>query len=122
VLELIWQSHCPSGAYRLLEQLTADGHRPSPPTVYRALDFLLEHGLIHRVSSLNAFIGCSQPGDEHLAQLFICARCGSAVELADASVDRRIQHNAQAIDFQVVEQSIEVTGLCPACNREPHVD
>ena len=62
VLEIIWQSHRPLGAYAILEVLSAEGHSPAPPTVYRALEFLLTHGLVHRLSSLNAFVGCTRPG------------------------------------------------------------
>jgi Fur family zinc uptake transcriptional regulator len=63
VLELVWQSHKPLGAYDILAVLSEqDGRRAAPPTVYRALDFLLENGLVHRISSLNAFVGCDAPG------------------------------------------------------------
>jgi Fur family zinc uptake transcriptional regulator len=61
VLELVWASHQPLGAYAILDKLTNEGHKPAPPTVYRALEFLLEHGLIHRIASLNAFLGCIHP-------------------------------------------------------------
>ncbi len=118
VLELIWRSHRPSGAYELLEQLAREGHRPSPPTVYRALDFLLDNGLIHRVSSRNAFVGCTHPGDEHAAQLFICERCGVAVEQADTAVNQRIRHNAQALRFRIHRQTVEISGICPQCRPE----
>ena len=63
VLELVWASHKPLGAYDILGVLSEeDGRRAAPPTVYRALDFLLENGLVHRIASLNAFIGCVHPG------------------------------------------------------------
>ncbi len=122
VLELIWKSHCPSGAYSLLERLTRDGHKPSPPTVYRALDFLLEHGLIHRVSSLNAFLGCNHPGDEHAAQIFICEHCGVAVEQADTSVNRRLSQAAAEMHFRIRRQTVEITGLCAHCMAAPGHD
>lgn len=115
VLELIWQSHRPSGAYDLLEQLAAEGHKPSPPTVYRALDFLLTHGLIHKVRSCNAFVGCSHPGDPHVAQIFVCDRCGTAVEQSDKALSRRIRRNALDLQFEIREQTIEIAGLCPDC-------
>ena len=115
VLELIWRSHRPSGAYELLEQLAAEGHRPSPPTVYRALEFLLKHKLIHRVSSRNAFVGCSCPGDEHMAQIFLCDRCGIAVEQADPALNRQILNKARDMQFVLHEQTVELTGLCPQC-------
>jgi Fur family zinc uptake transcriptional regulator len=115
VLELIWQSHRPSGAYELLEQLAAEGRKPSPPTVYRALDFLLAHGLVHRVSSRNAYVGCPHPGEEHMAQIFICERCNVAVEQADKSVNHRIRRTAQGLHFQIRGQTVEIVGLCPYC-------
>lgn len=115
VLELIWRSHRPSGAYELLEQLAADGHKPSPPTVYRALEFLVDNGLVHRISSLNAFVGCNHPGERHMAQIFICDQCGTALEQADHAVDRRIRHNARGLDFRVRAQTVEIAGLCPRC-------
>lgn len=122
VLELIWQSHCPSGAYGLLEKLAEDGHKPSPPTVYRALEFLLQHGLIHKVSSLNAYVGCNHPGALHAAQIFICERCGVAVEQRDSLLDQRIHHAARELDFHIHHQTVEVSGLCPLCQATPDED
>ena len=115
VLEMIWQSHRPSGAYELLEQLTSEGHKPSPPTVYRALDFLLENALIHRVTSRNAYVGCTCPGDDHLAQIFVCDRCGVAVEQTDPALNRQIRHKARDLRFRVHTQTFELTGVCPLC-------
>ena len=117
VLELIWQSH-PTGAYDLLELLTAEGHKPSPPTVYRALEFLLDNGLAHRVASRNAFVGCTSPGNTHAAQLYICENCGVTVEQADTTIEQRIRRNAKAIQFRVHRQTVEVTGICPACQQD----
>lgn len=117
VLELIWRSHRPSGAYELLEQLAAEGRRPSPPTVYRALEFLLQHTLIHRVNSRNAFVGCSSPGDEHMAQIFLCDRCGVAIEQADPSLNRQILDKARDMRFLLHSQTVELTGLCPQCQE-----
>ena len=77
VLELIWGSHAPVGAYAIMDLLRAEGRNAMPPTVYRALDFLLEQGLIHRIASLNAYIGCSHPADTHAMQYLICKRCGT---------------------------------------------
>jgi Fur family zinc uptake transcriptional regulator len=118
VLELVWNSHRPLGAYELLEQLTAQGERrAAPPTVYRSLDFLLEHGLVHRIASLNAFVGCMHPGREHAAQFFICDACGEAAELEDPVVDRAITKDADHLGFRIASQTIEITGTCAQCVR-----
>ena len=64
VLELVWNGHRPRGAYDILEDLASDGKKPAPLTVYRALDFLVEQGLVHRLESLNAFVGCADSGGQ----------------------------------------------------------
>jgi len=116
VLELIWQSHKPLGAYRLMEMLAkASTRRVAPPTVYRALDFLLEEGLIHRINSLNAFIGCPSPGQKHQSHFLICQGCNVAVELDDAQLNQRIQGAAANAGFSLLSHSVEINGLCPAC-------
>ncbi|MES9947277.1 MAG: Fur family transcriptional regulator [Candidatus Thiodiazotropha sp.] len=117
VLELIWANHRPVGAYDLLQQLTLDGHKAAPPTVYRSLDFLLEHQLIHRINSLNAFVGCDHPGLDHAAQFFICQSCGQAAELDDSEVESAIARHAKQIGFSVEGRSIEITGICTQCKR-----
>lgn len=115
VLELIWQSHKPAGAYDLLAQLGSDGQKAAPPTVYRALDFLVEQGLVHRVESLNAFIGCTEPGHAVQQEIFICRQCGTAIEINDPELGARIQQDARALGFQVERQTIEVVGVCRDC-------
>jgi Fur family zinc uptake transcriptional regulator len=96
VLELVWQSHKPLGAYDILAVLSEqDGRRAAPPTVYRALDFLLENGLVHRISSLNAFIGCNHPEHAHQGQFLICRECHAAIELEQKSISDAIIASAQ---------------------------
>lgn len=117
VLELVWSSHQPIGAYAILGQLK-DGKAAAPPTVYRALEFLLEHGLIHRIESLNAFVGCAHPGDEHMVQFLICTSCGNAVELADTRVTKAIGAVAGDHGFTLQNRIVELTGLCATCRGE----
>lgn len=115
VFELVWASHKPVGAYQVLEGLTEEGRKPSPPTVYRSLDFLLEHRLIHRISSLNAFLGCAHPGHPHPAQFFICRKCGEATEVEGQALDRALDSEADRIGFDVQETTVEVLGCCSHC-------
>lgn len=115
VLELVWHSHAPVGAYALLETLGREGFCAAPPTVYRALDFLLAHGLIHRIERLNAFAGCTRPGTPHAGQFLLCERCGTAAELDDPAIDAAIAAAAGRLGFTVARQTVEVDGLCPAC-------
>jgi Fur family zinc uptake transcriptional regulator len=117
VLELVWTSHEPIGAYRLLELLDreAGGRRAAPPTVYRALDFLMEQGLVHRIESLNAFVGCDQPHLDHAGQFLICARCGASVELNDPGIARALSVCADRLGFRVERPTVEIKGICPNC-------
>lgn len=123
VLELIWQNHKPLGAYTLMEMLAkANTRRVAPPTVYRALDFLLEQGLIHRINVLNAFIGCPSPNTKHQSHFLICRTCGIAIELAQPELSRHIIDVAQDSGFAVESQSLEVSGRCANCAAEPLAD
>jgi len=116
VLELVWASHQPLGAYAILDKLTAEGHKPAPPTVYRALEFLLEQGLIHRIASLNAFLGCIHPSKQHLACFFICQHCGNAEELAESqTLQQEIQRRAVDLGFSIQQSILEVAGWCKQC-------
>lgn len=116
VLELIWQNHKPLGAYTLMDMLaSASTRRVAPPTVYRALDFLLEQGLVHRINGLNAFIGCPSPGTKHQSHFLICRICDTAVELDNQKLNQDIQSSAKAAGFIMETHSLEVMGVCPAC-------
>lgn len=123
VLELIWQNHKPLGAYALMDMLAAAStRRVAPPTVYRALDFLIEQGLIHRINALNAFIGCPSPRAAHQNYFLICRECGVAVEMDSQALADAITQAAGAEGFKVESQSVEIMGLCPSCHAKPSDD
>ena len=128
VLELVWQSHRPIGAYAVLDALQASrrdsvqGDKQAmvaPPTVYRALEFLLDQRLIHRIESLNAYIGCVHPGARHAAQFLICDACGSAAELESRALLSAIDEAATQAGFEVARAAVEVAGRCPDCTSAP---
>jgi Fur family transcriptional regulator, zinc uptake regulator len=118
VLELVWRGHEPVGAYALLDALKQGHPNAAPPTVYRALEFLAAHGLIHRIESLNAYIGCDHPEQPHAGQFLICAKCSSAAEIDDPSVTRALSKSADGLGFAVTRQTVELSGLCPSCRDE----
>jgi len=117
VLELVWSSHKPVGAYALLDQLRDEDLGSAPPTVYRALDFLIEHGMIHRIERMNAFVGCSHPGESHRGFFLICGECGNAEELESASLADTIAASAGRRGFAARDMTLEVTGLCGQCRK-----
>jgi Fur family zinc uptake transcriptional regulator len=116
VLELVWQSHKPLGAYDILAVLSEeDGRRAAPPTVYRALDFLLENGLVHRIASLNAFTGCNHPTHVHQGQFLICRECHAAIELQSPTISEAVTTAAAEVGFAVEGQTVEIIGVCSGC-------
>ncbi|MDP1541189.1 MAG: Fur family transcriptional regulator [Moraxellaceae bacterium] len=119
VLELIWASHKPLGAYDLLDQLSQEGHKPAPPTVYRALDFLLAQHLIHRIASLNAFTGCTAPEHSHSGYFLICQLCGNAEEIIDSpTLEKAIKNAVDAANFVVASGTLELSGTCQHCHDQ----
>ena len=115
VLELIWDNHKAVKAYDLLDRLSESEKSVRPPTVYRALDFLMAHGLVHRVDSLNAFVGCSGSDEQHNAQFLICQECGEVSELDGAVIGQAVAQQAALAGFKVRRQMVELHGECPAC-------
>ncbi|MEO5336512.1 MAG: transcriptional repressor [Magnetospirillum sp. WYHS-4] len=118
VLEIVWAGHRPLGAYDILDSLGRERGGAAPPTVYRALEFLLEQGLIHRLESLNAYIGCTVPGRPHGSQFLICRACGRVAELDDARIEEAIRLSAETVGFTVERKAVEATGLCPRCRHD----
>lgn len=115
-LRLIADAGRPVKAYELLDQMKATHEAAAPPTVYRALDFLLEHGFIHKLSSINAYVGCHHPGAaQHAVPFLICDRCQSATELEDERIVEALDARARATGFVPRAQTLEVRGLCAAC-------
>ena len=115
VLEMIWSGHQPVGAYQLLDKLREERGGAAPPTVYRTLDFLRECGLVHRIKSLNAYVGCGDPRFQHAGQFLICRECRAVAELDAPEITEAIADKARVAGFEVAGQTIEIAGLCPDC-------
>jgi Fur family zinc uptake transcriptional regulator len=116
VLGLILDSEAPTGAYDLLDRLRGSRKGAAPPTVYRALDFLQEHGLVHRIERLSAFVGCVAHADHgHAAQFLICRQCGHVTEIDDHDLVHALSETARKRGFAVTGATIEAEGLCADC-------
>ena len=115
VLEIVWNRHAPTGAYDILEELRDGTRTAAPPTVYRALEFLVEHGFVHKIESLNAFIGCGRTGDRHTGQFLICDRCRQVGELDDPDIAALIEAKAARLGFEVGQPTVEIRGVCRDC-------
>lgn len=116
ILRLVLAAPEPVGAYTLLDRLRDEGTRAQPPTVYRALDFLLAQGLVHRLERLNAFVGCHDDAEhDHAAQFLLCAECGRAEEVEDPAIAAAITTAAASRGFKPQRAIIELEGTCAEC-------
>lgn len=116
VLEILASSHAPLGAYEIIERLGTHGPRPAPITVYRALDFLLENGLVHRIESRNAFLACGHRHETGAMVVFlICERCGAVGEAPAAKVASGLAEAAKRAGFTPKTPVVEVSGICSHC-------
>ncbi len=119
VLQLILQHPTAITAYELLGQLQASTQpNAKPPTVYRALDFLLAQGLIHKVQSTNRYLACCLPDHpHHNSQLFICDQCGQITEIHDHEIAHALTQKAHLQGFTITNPMIEIHGICQTCHH-----
>jgi len=120
VLELVWNSHEPVKAYDILNKLRTEHAGSAPPTVYRALDFLQTEGMVHKIESLNAYVGCGQPDNKHISQFLICHHCGAVAEMDDVEIRQLLSEKARGLGFRIDHETIEIKGLCAACSAGGH--
>lgn len=118
VLALILNASGPVGAYDLLANLKGNSVRPAaPPTVYRTLDFLLEKGFIHRLTSINAYIPCCHPRAGHQAAFLICTECNTVKEASALGLIQQLDQLATSDQFEAHHSIIEISGLCQQCSK-----
>lgn len=116
ILELLLTAAKPLSAYKLLERYEKSyGRKLGPPTMYRALDFLMEFGLVSRIESRNAFVPCAQPGSPRHGVFFVCNQCSTSVEVENRSVEELIESNASHLGFRISRRVMELEGTCVDC-------
>lgn len=116
-LEILLEAHRAMGAYEVLEKLASNGFAKQPPVAYRALEFLVEHGLAHRIRRLNAFAACMHPGEAHAPVFLICSGCGQIAESAGDAVAAALQDAAKSAGFSVERANFEAVGFCSTCQE-----
>lgn len=121
VLEILLQDHRALGAYVILDRLRDDGFGSQPPVAYRALDFLVTHGLAHKIERLNAFIACAHPDQIHAPAFMICRMCDSVAEAKSETTRSALAAAAKATGFQIERTVVEAEGVCPGCAQKADV-
>lgn len=117
VLELLLDRHGPAKAYDLLHLLDTETSQAKPPTIYRALDFLVRMGLAHRIESLNAFVACEIGACARSTIFLICEKCGGAEEFDAGHALVDLSEAAQRDGFSIKRTMIEASGICAACQQ-----
>ena len=116
VLESLLASHKPLGAYDIIDRTARDGTRHAPITVYRALDFLMHQGLVHRIESRNAFVACGHNHDtSEMVVFLICEHCGTVGEAPSKAVAESLKAASRAAGFTAKAPVIEISGVCSHC-------
>jgi Fur family zinc uptake transcriptional regulator len=116
VLEALYATHRPLGAYDIADALSASRGRLAPITIYRALDFLIAQGLVHRLASRNAFVACPhEHGSRDLVAFLICETCGGVDELSSTGLSSAVSHLLQDEGFEPHLQVLEIAGRCAHC-------
>ena len=117
VFEIVWRQHEPIGAYEILAELSKDREKAAPPTVYRALEFLQEAGLVHRLDTLNAFLGCDRPEDDHSGQFLVCSDCRRVAEIDNTILSRALREQARSLGFRLEGSAVEIKAVCNQCSQ-----
>jgi Fur family zinc uptake transcriptional regulator len=108
----------PLSAYELRDMLRPGDASVTPASVYRCLDFLVEHGLVHRLETTRSFIACDHPDHPHAVQFLICRQCGTVVEAEDKRVAAATEKLGQRFGFALDQRTVELTGICATCKTE----
>ncbi|MDR1425023.1 MAG: transcriptional repressor [Azoarcus sp.] len=115
VLGLLLSAGSPVKAYDLIEWMRDQGVRLAPTTIYRTLDFLLRHGLAHRINALNAYVPCTGNHDEHSLLMFVCSECQQAEELEDPILYQAMRARLDELGMSLQDNGIEIQGACRKC-------
>ncbi|GGL59741.1 hypothetical protein [Wenxinia marina] len=113
--EILLREHRALGAYELLDRLRDAGYGAQPPVAYRALDFLVAHGFVHKIERLNAFVACAHPGASHSPAFLICRLCEGVAEARATPSRGSLGDAARAAGFTIERTVVEAVGVCPAC-------
>jgi Fur family zinc uptake transcriptional regulator len=119
VFDVLTKAEVPLSAYTILDRLRDNGFR-APLQVYRALEKLLEYGVVHRLDSINSFVACAHPDEDchnhGLVAFAICEGCGQVIEFHDHEVDHRLMDWLKLQKFKPEKATIEIRGHCATCS------
>ncbi|MEF8712649.1 MAG: transcriptional repressor [Accumulibacter sp.] len=116
VLELLYNSPTGVKAYDLLARIQEARPNASPPTVYRALDFLIEQGLAHKIGRMNLFVACRHASHRIPSLFLVCPKCSGVTELQEQSVMSALSSSLAAAGHRLESPEVEISAICPRCS------
>ncbi len=117
VLEIIASNHKPSRAYDILSKLKDGGFSDKPPTVYRALDFLIENKMVHKLSTINAYVACFNDEAEEVSCFLICEKCQDIEEFQDEAVIKAMTNIGKNKRINIKNVNLEISFRCDQCEE-----
>jgi Fur family transcriptional regulator, zinc uptake regulator len=117
ILACVAEGHAAMGAYDIIEKMAKRGVRHAPVTIYRALEFLTDHGLVHKIECRNAYVACSHAHQGKPAALLICEKCGVVAEVDAPEMAHTISKKARGLGFRPRQTVMELMGTCQNCER-----
>lgn len=121
ILLIVAKTKQPLTAYQILDELKQDNPKAQVMSVYRVLEYLLAHHLIHRIENLNAFMPCCHLLEKHFSQWLICETCGDTKECALPVFEQGIDQIEKHTGFSVTNPTIELLGLCSQCQQKANM-
>lgn len=121
VLDILSEQKQPLTAYAVLDILKQGNPKAQVMSVYRILEFLQTHGLVHRIENLNAFMVCSHLAEHHVSEWLICKDCGAAKEYISDGFQLAIEQLETNTGFKVSTPTIELMGVCSDCQSNHSV-
>ena len=115
VYRIVSKSKKPITAYEILAKMEKDVKNVKPPQAYRALDFLMAQGLVHKIESLNAFVACHADHNHQGSQFMVCDSCGTVEEVHLCHLPQPLQNKIDQTKFQLSRWNTELHGTCHDC-------
>lgn len=116
ILYILWAAAKPLKAYEILNHLLHTKPNSTPPTVYRILEFLASHGIVHKIESIQSYTLCCEPEKQLFSEvLMVCNGCHQVIEVYDAQVQSLVKQLAERSHFTLGHDAIELKGMCRQC-------
>jgi Fur family zinc uptake transcriptional regulator len=118
VLFILWEDRRPLKAYEILEKLSVLKENSTAPSIYRALDYFLHYGVVHKIESIQSYTLCESPDKQLPSEvLMLCSQCNGVKEVYSEDIRTWVQRLAKENQFCLGQAPIELKGVCKSCQK-----